>query len=228
MIRLGLLLLPGCVALCAGARRCTPTLRVALRPPRVRALACAPVQPAGERAHAQAPARAPHPATLPLDELLRDVQVERTRRSGPGGQHRNKVESAVVVLHVPSGVRAEASERRSQHDNRDVAIGRLRLRLALDVRIAPPDPDAPPSALWRARRTAAGKLVVSEKHPDFPALVAEALDAIGARAHDVRGAAEALGVSTSQLVKLLAAAQPALQRVNEARARTGLPPLKAN
>lgn len=142
---------------------------------------------------------------------------------------------------MPSGVRAEASERRSQHENREIAIARLRLRLALEVRSAPlappvdtppgdappPGPREPPSALWRARRTNAGKLVVSEKHVDFPALVAEALDSLRGREHDVRAAAEDLGVSTSQLVKLLGAAQPALQRVNEARQRAGMAPLKA-
>lgn len=237
MRRVGLLLLPSCV--CAG-----PWLRAAghhhpfagaqlalARASRARVLASS----AADGAVADSgPARALHPAALPLDDLLREVTMERTRRSGPGGQHRNKVESAVVALHVPTGVRAEASERRSQHENREIAVARLRLRLALDVRSAPPlaraDDAAPPahapSALWRARRTGAGKMVVSDKHPDFPALVAEALDAIGGRAHDVRAAADDLGVSTSQLVKLLAAAQPALQRVNEARKQAGMAPLK--
>ncbi|KAJ1626471.1 class I peptide chain release factor, partial [Pavlovales sp. CCMP2436] len=172
----------------------------------------------------------PHPASLAVDELLRDVTVERTRRSGPGGQHRNKVESAIVVVHTPSGVRAEASERRSQHENKDMAVGRLRLRLALEVR-TPPLAEGP-SPLWRSRRmgdwkSGAGKIVVSEKHPDFPAIVAEALDFVIAREMDVKAAAAELGVSSSQLVKLLGAAQPALSNVNAARTQRGMPPLKS-
>lgn len=165
----------------------------------------------------------PHPASLSEELLLRECQLERTRRSGPGGQHRNKVESAIVATHLPTGVRAEASERRSQEQNRDMAVTRLRLRLALDVRRPL---SAEPSALWCARRTAAGKFSVSDQHIDFPALVAEALDCVVAREYDVRAAAEGLGVSTSQLVKLLSAAQPALRNVNEARVRAGMPPLR--
>ncbi|MCY2992774.1 MAG: peptide chain release factor-like protein [Planctomycetota bacterium] len=52
-----------------------------------------------------------HPAALAIDQLLRECQIVRTRRSGPGGQHRNKVETAVVITHLPSGVKGEASER---------------------------------------------------------------------------------------------------------------------
>ena len=36
-----------------------------------------------------------HPAALPFDALLKECEVRRLRRSGPGGQHRNKVETAV-------------------------------------------------------------------------------------------------------------------------------------
>ena len=90
-----------------------------------------------------------HPARLPPDDLLRDCDETRTKRSGPGGQHRNKVETAVILRHRVSGVSAEASERRSQADNRRVALFRLRLRLAL-VHREPPEPH--PSPLWQSRR----------------------------------------------------------------------------
>ncbi|MFQ5748458.1 MAG: peptide chain release factor family protein, partial [Planctomycetota bacterium] len=75
-----------------------------------------------------------HPARLPVEELLREVRVERTRASGPGGQHRNRVATAIRLTHLPTGVQAQASERRSQNENRLQAIQRLRLRLALEVR----------------------------------------------------------------------------------------------
>ena len=68
----------------------------------------------------------PHPAAVPAVDLLKDCAVERTRRSGPGGQHRNKVETAIVLTHRPTGIQAEASERRSQPENLAVATFRLR------------------------------------------------------------------------------------------------------
>jgi peptide chain release factor len=57
-----------------------------------------------------------------IDELV----FQTYRASGPGGQHRNKVESAVRVTHQPSGVTASSSESRSQHQNKKIALERLK------------------------------------------------------------------------------------------------------
>lgn len=46
--------------------------------------------------------------------------------SGPGGQHRNKTESAVRLSHLPTGLTVTATERRSQSRNRSEALSRLR------------------------------------------------------------------------------------------------------
>lgn len=54
-----------------------------------------------------------------------DVHEEFVRASGPGGQHRNKVSSGVVLVHEPTGTRVTATEERSQHQNRKVAWNRL-------------------------------------------------------------------------------------------------------
>ena len=50
-----------------------------------------------------------HPAAHDLERLLADCDVRFTRRSGPGGQNRNKVETAVVLTHRPTGLVAEAT-----------------------------------------------------------------------------------------------------------------------
>ena len=71
-----------------------------------------------------------HPAALPPDVLLNDCEIRRTRRGGPGGQHRNKVETAVVIKHRPTGAVGAASERRSQDLNRQAALQRLRVNLS--------------------------------------------------------------------------------------------------
>ena len=164
-----------------------------------------------------------HPAALGADQLLADCEIRMTRRSGPGGQNRNKVETAVVLRHRPTGLSAEANERRSQAENRRVALFRLRLNLALAIRSSRA-PDAPPSPLW-CTRCRAGRISLNPAHDDFPALLAEALDAIDAHDHEIRSDAAALGCTPSQLLKLLKDEPRALARVNEARRTQGLRPL---
>ena len=162
-----------------------------------------------------------HPATLPAAELLRQCVETRTRRSGPGGQHRNKVETAVVITHLPTGLSAEASERRSQAENRSVAIARLRLRLAVEHR---QPAAAAASPLWQSR-CRGGRLTIAATHADYPSLVAEALDQLAAATGDPGSAAPHLGVTPSQLVKLLAKAPAAWTALSRLRAAHGRPPL---
>lgn len=164
-----------------------------------------------------------HPASWSNEALASQCDVTRTRRSGPGGQNRNKVETAIVVRHKPTGLVAEANERRSQHENLQAALFRLRVRLAIAVRCAVAD-DAPPSPTWR-RHSHAGKLAINPANPDFPTLIAEALDHLEARDHDLRAAAERLGCSATQLTRLLKDEPRALALVNDHRAARGLRPL---
>ena len=163
-----------------------------------------------------------HPAALPADDLLLQCDETRTRRSGPGGQHRNKVETAVVLVHRPTGLSAEASERRSQAENRRVALWRLRLALALSHR---EPPAATPSSLW-ASRVRGRQIVIAADHDDYPSLVAEAIDRLATVGFEMRPAADALGVSMSQLTKLFRKVPAAWVAVNRLRGEAGLTPLK--
>jgi hypothetical protein len=166
------------------------------------------------------PAQMLHPSGLPIEQLLADCEFRRTRRSGPGGQHRNKVETAVVIEHLPTGIRVEANERRSQEQNRQVAIHRLRMTLAIEFRtVAEPSV----SALWRSRSTG-GKLAVNPEHEDFPPLLAEALDAIVGVDFELATAAEQLGITSSQLIKFLKVKPAALTWVNSERRVRGSKP----
>ena len=167
-----------------------------------------------------------HPAQLPIDQLLQQCESRRQRRSGPGGQHRNKVETAVVFTHRDTGCQGEASERRSQEANRLQAIQRLRVELALNVRqpLAEGDPPSP-SPLWQ-RRTRGGKIKVNEQHEDFPALLAESLDSLQHFGWEVPRAAEYLSCSNTQLLKLLKLEHRALEQLNAAREKLGLGSLR--
>ena len=61
--------------------------------------------------------------------LERDCDIDFFIASGPGGQHRNKVETGVRLLHRPTGTTVTATERRSQNANREVAFERMAERL---------------------------------------------------------------------------------------------------
>ena len=165
-----------------------------------------------------------HPARLDAEALLKACQAARGRRGGPGGQHRNKVETAVELVHRPTGIAGQAGERRSQQENHRVALFRLRINLALEYRQGI-DLTTVPSELW-AGRCRGGRIAVNPKHADFPSILAEALEVVAATGQDVKRAATCLGCTTSQLIKLLKLEPRALQQVNAAREAKGERALK--
>ncbi len=76
-----------------------------------------------------------------------EVKVEVTRSSGPGGQHVNKTESAVRITHLPTGITSVASEERSQHLNRKLALARLAKAIELSNQAAAEHKDC---EIWQA------------------------------------------------------------------------------
>ncbi len=63
------------------------------------------------------------------EDLRHEVEIEYYRSGGPGGQKKNKTETAVRMRHIRSGIVVTASERRSRRDNLKIAFARMRLRL---------------------------------------------------------------------------------------------------
>ncbi|MBK6846762.1 MAG: peptide chain release factor-like protein [Proteobacteria bacterium] len=152
--------------------------------------------------------------------LLAQCEVHTYRGSGPGGQKRNKTSSAVRLHHRPTGLAAQATRTRSQHENRRSALRALRLRLALEWRTPVAIEDYhPPAALsqWLAAASPPGPRSAS-----FPGAVAALLDLFVACDCSVSAVAAHVGVGSAALAHRLLS-DPALgQKVNELRSARNL------
>jgi len=86
------------------------------------------------------------------ESLERDCDVEFFVAGGPGGQHRNKVETGVRLTHRPSGLVVTATERRSQSANREAAFDRMAEKLEARQRVRKTRRATKPSAASKKAR----------------------------------------------------------------------------
>lgn len=167
------------------------------------------------------------------DQLMAQCEMDFFKSSGPGGQHRNKRESAVRLKHLPSGIIAQATEDRSQHKNRAVAIARLRTLLALKVRnVVNLEEYTPPKELLQilpAKSTIRGSETGPQIGPNnmkFAFGMQALLDLLFAVEGSVSNAAKKLGLSTGALSRLILSDDSLRMAVNQLRASKGMKPLK--
>ena len=170
---------------------------------------------------------------LQLDDqaLLDQCDVHTYKASGPGGQHRNKVSSAVRLRHRPTGITAHGDDSRSQHANRRLALRRLRMNLACQVRqgVDLPRPSPPPGwedFLAPSRQGQPGRLVISPNNDRFWIVAAYILDVLAASQGRLSDAAAVLGLTASNLTKVLQSERHALQAAQEVRKAFGLKSLR--
>ena len=166
-----------------------------------------------------APARLPDDATL-----LAECDVDTYRASGPGGQKRNKTESAVRLRHRPSGLSVIAEESRSQHENRARALKRLRQMLALRLRQAV-SPDGVPEAI-NACIDKKGRLDVGRRDARYLPAAAAVLDVLVALNGSLGDTARRLGVTTGNLSDFVTSDDDLMLEANRIRASLGLRPLR--
>ena len=96
------------------------------------------------------------------DDLLLQCEVQAHRASGPGGQHRNKAETAIRLVHLPTGVRVEGKDERSRTQNLRIALGRMREKLEKRAYRPPPRRKTKVSRNQKKKRVE-GKRLVAEK-----------------------------------------------------------------
>ncbi|KAJ3708247.1 hypothetical protein LUZ61_011952 [Rhynchospora tenuis] len=171
--------------------------------------------------------------TFSDEELMAQCEMDTYKTSGPGGQHRNKRETAVRLKHLPSGITAQAGEDRSQHKNRASALSRLRTLIALKVRNQIDlEAYSPPIELLQIlplKSTIRGSDVgnqIGPKNPKFVPGMKALLDLIYSVEGSVSEAAKILGLSTGALSRLILSDDSLRVAVNEIRASKGLKPLR--
>src|SRR5262249_19829833 len=67
--------------------------------------------------------------SIKIDIKETDLEMQTFTSGGPGGQHQNKTQSGVRLIHKPTNIRAESRTERSQHKNKANAMALLKARL---------------------------------------------------------------------------------------------------
>jgi hypothetical protein len=153
-------------------------------------------------------------------ELLRECKTVNYQASGPGGQKRNRKLSAVRLSHIKSNIAVTASEFRETHRNLDIAVSKLRLEIALKVKISESndDIDLLDSLIFQND--------ISDKKHAFAFSVLKAFYYFKLNSASVRATSERLMISSPKLIKFLKKNKQVWQETQETRKAFSHNPLK--
>jgi hypothetical protein len=172
---------------------------------------------------------------LALDDehLLAQCDVHVYKASGPGGQHRNKVSSAVRVMHRPTRASAHGDDSRSQHTNKRLALRRLRMNIACRVRVPfdlsrPELPEVVRECMFTPKKAlpdAPPRLEVGRKDWRFWHVAAVLLDVLESAEGRISDAAAAVGIGSGNFTSLLKDDRHLLAAAQQIRSAHSLKPL---
>ena len=164
--------------------------------------------------------------TLEDKAFERSCRLEFYMASGPGGQKRNRTYSAVRATHKKTALSAVAEESRSQIDNREKALRRLKKKIALHVRkdfLATGFKVHPEAAVFFLKE---GIKRINSKNKLYPIYCAVLLDSIYTAKGKLSEASERLNTSTGKLNKVICSDKDIFNAVNRLRNSFGLNALK--
>jgi hypothetical protein len=151
---------------------------------------------------------------MTLDELLRACSLKGFQGSGPGGQHRNKTNTGVLLTLRDFNLEIKSCEGRSAHENKVHALHRMQMALALQVRETPANPEMPfPGSNGH----------IQTSNPQFPLFVAHVFDRMEQKNGDTREVAKAFGLTPSALTKILRQHKQCAEKLQRKRNTGTLP-----
>jgi hypothetical protein len=146
-------------------------------------------------------------------ELLKLCETQAYKGSGPGGQHRNKTLSGVKLkLKIGEGAKwleSYSCDDRSSHVNKLLALKKLRLKIALQIR------EEPASQIPFPFPSTGGK--ISQDNNLYPQFIADILDRVYHDKGDLNDAAKMWGLSKSALNKIILADKKVLEAFQKIR-----------
>ena len=168
------------------------------------------------------------------EALLDQCDVDVYKSSGPGGQHRNKVSTAIRLRHRPTGISVHGDESRSQHENKVAALGRLRMNMACRLR-RPIDtakrgiPGLVAQCLFTPRGKEAGpgkRLQIGRKDHRFWNVTAFLLDVLDAFEGRIADAADYVGISSGNFTGILKSERHLFGAAQQLRKKYGHGPIQ--